>query len=449
MESKPTEIRIITTDKHAFAFTVNADASDTSDVGFSNIPSSSNWEQDFESINDFRIVRWGNNNNLPTDIRNILDKNNLGEGILEKKKGLLWGDGPLLYKKVFIENKPVKQWVENAAIDRFLESFKYKEYLRNVITDFYHSEFICSKMFRNKGPRIGEPAKIAKIEHIPSHTCRLEWPGNILEKSKRIIVSDYENNDHRYAQAFPVFDENSFSRYPISVFNSRQYSFGRLFYGTPIFFGALPWLTRSNAVPVILESLSNNSLSIKWHIKTPAKYWVDVENILREQATHNNVIYNPQTLEDYKDKMFKDLANVLAGQKNVGKFFTSDIVYDEMGNLLKWEIESIDQKIKDFVDAQIEISKQSDSAVTSGMSLHPSLSNIIVDGKLASGSEQLYALKIYLTTSVNIHEDIITEAINTAIKINFPDANVKLGFYHPVLQTEDSTTSSQRLKNNV
>ncbi len=91
---------------------------------------------------------------------------------------------------------------------------------------------------------------------------------------------------------------------------------------------------------------------------------------------------------------------------------------DEPGQQWSWKITPIDQKIKDFIDAQIRVSEKADSATTSGIGLHPALSNIMVDGKLSSGSEMLYALKLYLASDVTISEEVVLEGINRAIQIN-------------------------------
>jgi len=141
------------------------------------------------------------------------------------------------------------------------------------------------------------------------------------------------------------------------------------------------------------------------------------------------------------------LGKVLSGEKNVGKFFTSEKVINDFGQMENWEILPIDQKVKDFIDSQVSIANKADSATTSGLGLHPALSNIMVDGKLASGSELLYALKLYLATEIDIPELIITKAINSAIEANWPKKRLKLGFYHDVVRTEDSITSKERVKN--
>ena len=60
---------------------------------------------------------------------------------------------------------------------------------------------------------------------------------------------------------------------------------------------------------------------------------------------------------------------MLAGKENAGKFFHTVDFIDDMGKTVSWEIDQIDQKIKDFVDSQLKISEAASSAITSGMDL--------------------------------------------------------------------------------
>jgi protein-tyrosine phosphatase len=96
----------------------------------------------------------------------------------------------------------------------------------------------------------------------------------------------------------------------------------------------------------------------------------------------------------------------------------------------------------------VAIAKRADFETTAGFGLHPALSNMSADGNLPSGSEQLYAFKLYLATSVDIPESIICKDINQAIAVNFPGKNLKMGFYHDTVLTEESTSPSERIKNN-
>lgn len=149
-----------------------------------------------------------------------------------------------------------------------------------------------------------------------------------------------------------------------------------------------------------------------------------------------------------KDKIMGTITEVLSGKKNAGKFFESIDFYDPDGNLCTWKIEAVDQKIKDFVESQLKIGEAANSAITSGMQLHPSLTNIMVNGKLASGSEMLYAHQIYKLSDVAIPEMVILDPINQAIRFNFPETDLQLGFYHQSLMTQEETAPEDRIRNN-
>ena len=147
------------------------------------------------------------------------------------------------------------------------------------------------------------------------------------------------------------------------------------------------------------------------------------------------------------EKFLQNLTAVLSGKENAGKFFHTVDVPDENGKESTWHIDPIDQKIKDFVESQLKISEASASAITSGMGLHPALSNLIINGKLASGSELLYAFKLFLSSDTEIPESTVLEPINQAIAFNFPGKDLRVGFYHRSVKTEEATPTADRLKN--
>ncbi|MHC1707429.1 MAG: hypothetical protein AB9842_07895 [Bacteroidales bacterium] len=399
-------------------------------------------------IGDYKIIPNGPTNLLPLELRDILEENNLTEGVFKRQRGLIWGQGPALYREELIEGERRRTWIEDPEISTWLLSFDFEEQLRRAIVDYYHMEGHFARFFMNRGNRIQSKARIASVEHVGYHKSRLEWPEDGINV-RRIICGDWLNPNILGLKAYPVFDMARPFEKPVSMMFCNMYSFGHDFYGLPAYYGALNWIRRGSAIPRILEALTKNSLNIKWHIKSPASYWEAKKMLLMQKCADENKIYKEEMLEDLKDEVFKQLAEVLSGEVNVGKFFASEKIINELGHMEEWSIEPIDQKVKEFVESQVMIAKQADSAITSGIGLHPSLSNIMVDGKLASGSEQLYALKLYLATEVDIPESIICRPINTAIALNWPEKNLKLGFYHQVVKTEDSVTSSNRVKNAI
>lgn len=399
-------------------------------------------------IGKLKIVPSGDTNLFPVELRDALEKNNLTEGVFKRQRGLMWGQGPSLYKEVFADGQKTRTWIEDPEVLTWLESFDYEEQLRRAIVDYYHTEGHYAKLRFNKGVAVRGSGKVMSVEHVGYHKCRLEWPED-LETIKNIIVGNWANPNSLGLKSFPVFDQKKPFAASVAMMYTNMYSFGHDYYGLPAYYGALSWINQGSAIPTILNALAKNSLNIKWHIKSPASYWTTMRERLERQCVDKGENFKEELLEEQKDAVFAQLAEVLAGVDNVGKFFTSEKLNDENGVLQDWTIEPIDQKIKEFVESQVLIAKQADSAITSGMGLHPSLSNIMVDGKLASGSEQLYALKIYLTTEIDIPESLICKPINTALAINYPTKKLKIGFFHEVVKTEDSVSPQDRVKNAV
>ena len=73
----------------------------------------------------------------------------------------------------------------------------------------------------------------------------------------------------------------------------------------------------------------------------------------------------------------------------------------------------------------------------------------MVDGKLSSGSEMLYALKLYLASDTTIPEEIILQALNETIRLNFPGTPWRVGFYHKIVLREEDVAPKDRVKQNV
>ena len=122
-----------------------------------------------------------------------------------------------------------------------------------------------------------------------------------------------------------------------------------------------------------------------------------------------------------------------------------DLVVTE---ILKWEILPLDMKVKDFTEAQIKIAERADSAITSAAGLHPSLANILVAGKLASGSEMLYAYKLFIATETQIFQSKALKMMNLWKKLRFPNIPGQFGFYHDIVKREEDITASERTTNN-
>ncbi len=402
----------------------------------------------------YYIVPDGSDNKFGYQLAQLLEDNNLGLGVVRRQRGLQYGQGLGLYTVKYTEGRREVEWFMDEKIEKWLDGWDYEEYLINILLDLLIKQEYYTKLIRNRETRItGTAGMPAALQHVPAVECRRQWPD---EKGRvaNIFVADWRDTSPENIERYPVFDKTKGMTAQAYMIWTSFYQFGRGQHDevVPSYFGSRKWMQRSNVAPDILKAQTDNGLNIKWHIISPQSYWNDKREVIMRQCQQKEEEYKESMLEELKDEILTGLANVLSGVDNVGKFFHSEAVARELGigkiDLQKWEIIPIDMKVKEFTDAQIAISDKADSAITSAMGLHPSLSNIIINGKLASGSEMLYAYKLFLATETKVVEKKALEVLNMIKSQYFANVPGKFGFYHDIVKREEDITASERTTNN-
>ena len=410
------------------------------------------WTESSYSLANYTVYPFGFSNDLPKEIKDIVSSNALAPGILTKKTQLIWGKGPKLYKEEFVNGEMTRTWVTDKEVQTWLDSWQAEDYILKCVVDFNHIEGVFNKFHLAKGARIGKNA-IGKIEHLSSRGARLGRKSTSTVKTpSHCIVTDWGFNTADSLtgwKAYPLFDYTSPFAHSNAVLYSNMYSFCSDYYTVPDIYGALEWIKRSSAIPLILKALSKNSINLKYHIVSPNIFWEKKKTELENIAQKNNTKYKDSDLINYKRDFLLKVGKVLSGDGNTGKFWHS-VKYAEIdGHKLiehGWEIKEIKQNIKDFVMAQTKISDQANKMVSASLNVHPALGGAGETGRVNSGGEQIYALKNFLQTGIDIPEMIIMKAINYALKLNFPDKDLKMGFYHISPKKEEEVNPNERQK---
>lgn len=410
-----------------------------------------NWDL-VHPVGDYYVLPYGSYDDLPIVIKNVIKNNSKAPGLINRKTELLWGNGPKLYKTKYIGDKEYRDIVEISDVQDWLENFEYEKYFLALIEDYHHLQGCFTEIVQSKGYLVNKPF-INTLKHIPPHRARLA-----VEKGAKNIeathcfIGDYTLNQINYLESkvLPLFDfKKPFSK-SRSVYYSSKYSFCTDYYSIPDVYGSLEWIRRSTAVPLIFKALTENSMNLKYHIQSPAIFWVKKKEDLQTYYLEQGKTFTEQDFLDYQNRYMEELTTVLSGIAATGKLLhTCTEIYNEGHNLLElgWKIEVIDQKIIDFVNAQVKIVDTADRSLAAGISVHPVLGNITDTGRANSGSEQIYALLNYLNTGINIQEMLITKACNMALKANFPKYNVKIGFFHNVPEILSNINPENRSNN--
>jgi hypothetical protein len=413
------------------------------------------WNNKLSIVGDFNIHQFGSDNNLDSLLKNIIQRNYIAPGLLRKKTNLLWGSGPSLYKEELKDNQKVRTLIEDREVNEWLESFDYLDYIFRCSEDFQYLQSATTRFELSRGFNQGK-SFINELHHIQPDKVRLaSLTNSVNRKATHALINEY-GFDKVYQKPqnkiYPLFDNKNPFKYPNSVLYSNLYSFCTDYYSVPEIYGSLEWLNRSTAVPLIFKAMSKNSINLKFHITSPQAFWDKKRIEMEANCTKSNITYNEKMLIEYQRLFLEKIGEVLSGDENSGKYMhTVNTLYVDGRDLLEfgWKVEVIDQKVKDFVDAQIQISQRADHALLGGINIHSALANISESGKSDSGSEQYYALISYLNTSVDIPEMVILKAINYAIKFNWPNKKIKLGFSYNIPEKQSEIAPADRAKNNT
>lgn len=399
-----------------------------------------------------KIIPYGADNDMPGRVCGLLERFYAGEGIMGKKVGLQWGEGPRLYRDAVEAegNRFYRAWTVDEKITAALKGTDYLTQMHRCLVDLCHLEGFWVKFVRARGARVpGLPPKIARVEHVPAGKVRFIWKGDGVPPT-HVMVADWPLASADNAECFPLFDPAEPFKYPASLAYFSIYSYNHDHYSFPRFLGAFDWLELAGTLAPLLATYNANASAISKHIESPASYWEKQDAYIKDKCQQSGVVYTEQMLEDFKDEAMEAFANSMAGNGNAGKFLhTSQFWNAEARAFEGWKITPIDNKVKEYIEAQVAICKKAEAAATSGFGLDPSLSNLILDTKLGSGSEKLYALKVYNATETTIPDMVLCKPFQQFIDANFPGTDIKIGLYRSVVEAEKNVNPENRVRANA
>lgn len=432
-----------------YSFSMNAKGGGWSPSSYMLRGATASFGYKYINVNGVPVIPYGNDNDLPGKVRNLLENFYAGEGIMGKKAGLQWGEGPRLYRDaVDASNIFYRAWAVDDVITADLKASDYLTQMHRCLIDLVHLEGFWVKFIRTRGSRIGS-GRIAAVEHVPAGKVRFVYPGE-NKLPTQAMVADWPSANTATSHVYPLFDPREPLKYPVSLAYYNIYSYNHDHYSVPRFIGAFDWLELAGTLAPLLAAYNENAAAISKHIKSPQSYWDRAEERIKDVCRQKNTPYTSEMLEDFKDEAMEKFANSMSGKENAGKFLhTSDFWNPEANAFEGWEIIAIDNKIKDYIEAQVAICKKSEAAATSGFGLDPSLSNLILDTKLGSGSEKLYALKVYNATETAVPDMILCKPFQTFIDVNHPGTDIKIGLYRTVVEAERNVNPENRVKANA
>ena len=436
-------------------------------------------EHQWLSIGGYQVLMRGFNDLLIDEITKEIKENRLLPRLYGKQIKMLYGHGPMLYTASIEDNKLRRQFMVVPEVQQWLESWEQNglqpvdEFCRQNIKNFYYfGDFFCKWRF-TRGKRIGMGLPLAGLEALENKHCRLAT----LRKDVATEVIPY--SDFRFiaygrwffgGSGYRIYPKFSFQEVAniqyAAISHHRDKSVDEYYGVNETHQGARPYIQGSNKTAHYINSFLKNSLAAKIHIIVP-NAWLESkrsqiqklcdENKRRKSKEMDLITYNGMELgTEYRESLvveylrqeLRKVSEYLSGESNQGKAYSSISFMDGQGHEQQWKFESVDMKYKEYIDALITYDKRTEQALLSSVGLDAAISAVDKEGVISkSGSDAYYNYLIYIM-SLTPEDEICTEPLNQALRLNFPDLYAKgyrFGFYREVPQRQEDVSPSERL----
>ncbi|MEI3554417.1 MAG: hypothetical protein V8Q54_07105 [Alistipes senegalensis] len=179
------------------AYSISTGRSYGGDMTIFNAARNPNWEYSYQNVMGKRIVAFGPGNDMPVMVRDLVQDNNLAPGILQRQKGLLYGQGAFLYRHRVKDGRIIREYDDDPNISAWLRSWDAKRFIEKALVDYLHLQGFFALHILERGQRLGDrlgrKPRIARLQFVKATNARLEWAeSRQLEDVKHIFVGDFK-----------------------------------------------------------------------------------------------------------------------------------------------------------------------------------------------------------------------------------------------------------------
>lgn len=394
-------------------------------------------------VNGYKVIPNGPTNLFPQDLKRLLDKDESMHGMLRTKIDLLLAGGIYLYEEVMEKDetgKPVIKRYEvlDPEISDWLESWNFDHYLTSAATDFIYVENNFVLLKRNRFARFTSFRDQWRMvpELIDAEDGRLEQRDG-SGKVNHFFIADWTDPDSvRNMAVAPMIDTSNPWQYPVSGKFISFPSFASKYYGRAPYIGAVNYIELSSLIPYWhIDNLKNGDLV--YHVQTSWEYW---DKLFKKEG----IAWDSEDAANLEDEILAEIDAVLYSEtaENAKKRIHSKFEYDDVSGKPKPSIiiDRMDENVDKRSKAYIDLFRTTNEAKISGVHLDPTLANVLVDGKLSSGSEKMHAFNLHNKVVAPMPRRLILWAPNFCLRQSFPEKTLKLGFREIELNTQDKTT---------
>lgn len=392
---------------------------------------------------------WGDNDKLPTTMREKVELVPIAGTTLEKKISMMMGEDLVWVKTEDYRRFGIEaEQVYNAEIEDWMEANRIEtEWWPAQCADYCLSFNTFSEMAMSN-----DRSRITSLYHIAAEHGRLS-KANARNQVDWLIVSMHypfgtaQNDENRVAiPLYKWYDREAFFANlwrPKFAWHTRFPTPGLIYYARPWWLGLFKedgWMDVSSDVPKVVRAMQKNQVSLKYTIAIPESYFT-----LRYPDW---TTYESSRRQDIIDDKITEVNTYLAGVDNVYKsvayvFRENEVSGAAMGKI---EITAVDDKAKS--GTWVPDSYAADAQIVQGFGMHPTNIGLAPQsGSMGAGSGsdklQTYNQGILLNTK---DQRLILEPLNYVSRFN--GWGLTCIVKHTHLTTQDSNRSGVANPNN-
>lgn len=372
---------------------------------------------------------WGKKNLLPYEHLEIIFGNENKPQIIQNRVALTIGKGIFAYRKKVDENGkesiiPVTDYPEITNFLKICNPFdlsSYNDFMEAALfDDEAFGNTFCSIMLNRAGN------KVVSVKSLDATQCRIGIHKDTKERA--LLIGDWNaaTTSEKDIKVLPFWDAANPKKYFESVIHLRQKLSGQPNYTLVTWNGTKSWAEISKLIPKFHLAGLKNGAYIKYHIKIPSSF---INSFPKEQQ------------QEKKTEIQNSIDKWLSGADNTHKNFFS-FLEGFAPNTTGWEIERIEGDLKD--DSYLALDDHADKKQSRGHDIHPSLSNIEVNGKMSSGSEILNLLNYHTAYKTQRQRERMCYVLKVAQLISGWPSDIEFGFRDVQFTSTDKNPTGQQ-----
>lgn len=338
--------------------------------------------------NNVEYVSWGDTNQLPEQYLDLISKTGVLQTAINYKASCAIGNGivPVIVDGYNNDLSEILKPLNNREVIDIINSVQVERSISNSFRDLYKFGNVFSVFLFD-----ADGSKIIRTETLNARHCRIS-----VDKTKLIYSAGFveKGSPDKDAQVFDMLSESdplrdleerkkdakkALAGKKIAFPRIKNYLSNNDYYAAPDWYAAAlaGWINVAHTIPVFLQKMYENALTIRWHIQIPYAYF----DKAFPKESYQSVEERFNAIKEFENTIEKSLIGV----DNANKALFSRFSINESGKAEEqWIIDPLKNKIE--ADDKLTLSAAANSEILFSLMVNPSVLGAGMPGGPYSGN---------------------------------------------------------------